>query len=92
MFSKFKWSSWLGAMCAVSVFTYAVIGFTQSPQASIALTTEPPIAQASPLEAEATAYLGSGKYNSPVQLKFQAKDASGVPLKNARPHEPQDRC
>ena len=84
MFSKFKWSSWLGAMCAVSVFTYAVIGFTQSPQASIALTTEPPIAQVSPLEAEATAYLGSGKYNSPVQLKFQAKDASGAPLKNAR--------
>ena len=86
MLSKFKWSSLLGTVCAVSIFSYAVIGFTQSPQASIALTTEPPISQASPLEAEATAYLGSGQYNAPVQLKFQAKDTSGAPLSNARVH------
>ncbi len=86
MLSKFKWSSLLGALCAVSIFSYAVIGFTQSPQASIALTTEPPMSQTSPLEAEATAYLGSGQYNAPVQLKFQAKDDSGAPLNNARVH------
>lgn len=86
MLSKFKCSPLLSAICAVSIFSYAVIGFTQSPKASIALTTEPPMTQASPLEAEATAYLGSGKYNAPVQLKFQAKEASGAPLNNARVH------
>lgn len=86
MFSKFKGSSLLGAVCAVSILSCAVIGFSQSPQASISLTTEPPINQTSPLEAEATAYLGSGKYNAPVQLKLQAKDALGAQLNNARVH------
>ncbi len=72
--------------CAVSVLCCAVIGFSQSPQTSVQLTTEPPISQVSPLEAEATKYLGSGKYESPAQLRFQARDAAGVPLQNARYH------
>jgi hypothetical protein len=82
--SKFKWSTLIGIACAVSVLCCAVIGFSQSPQASVQLTTEPPISQVSPLEAEATKYLGSGKYKSPVQLRFQARDAAGIPLQNAR--------
>ncbi len=86
MFSTFKWSRLLGAVCAVSVLCFAVIGFSQSPQAAIQLVTEPPIAQATPLEAEATKYLGSGQYKSPVQLKFQARDVAGVPLQDARYH------
>gem|GEM_PF-832455 len=33
MFSMFKWSGLLGASCALSVLCFAVIGFSQSPQA-----------------------------------------------------------
>ncbi|MBC7822751.1 MAG: hypothetical protein H7126_02520 [Candidatus Parcubacteria bacterium] len=40
---------------------------------------KPSIAQAIPLEAEATKYLGSGQNKSPMQLRFQARDAAGVP-------------
>jgi hypothetical protein len=86
MFSKFKWSTAVGAACAVIVLCYAATSFSQSPQASVQLATEPPISQVSPLEAEATKYLGSGRYESPVQLKLQARDATGAPLQNARFH------
>jgi hypothetical protein len=84
MLSKLKWSKWVGLACTITVLCYTAIGFSQSPQASVQLETIPPIAQASPLEAEATEYLGSGKYDSPVQLKFQARDAAGKPLQNAQ--------
>ena len=86
MLSKFKWSTLVGLACVFSIVFYAIIGFSQSPQASVQLITEPPIAQAIPLEAEATEYLGSGRYKSPIQLKFQARDAAGAPLQNARYH------
>lgn len=86
MWSKFKWSTLAGAACAISVLCYTVIGFSQSPQASVQLVTEPPIAQATPLEAEATKYLGSGQYKPPVKLKLQARDATGTPLQKARFH------
>lgn len=86
MLSKFKWSTLMGAACVISILCCAVIGFSQSPQASVQLTTEPQIAQVFPLEAEATEYLGSGNYNAPVQLKLQARDAAGSPLPNARFH------
>jgi hypothetical protein len=84
MLSQLKWSKWVGLACSITVLCYAAIGFSQSPQSSVQLVTEPPIAQAFPLEAEATEYLGSGKYNTPVQLKFQAKDTAGQPLQDAR--------
>ena len=86
MVSKFKWSTAVGAACAVIVLCYAATSFSRSPQASVQLATEPPIAQVSPLEAEATTYLGSGQYESPVQIKLQARDATGAPLQNARFH------
>ena len=60
MLSKFKWSTVVGAACAVIVLCYAATSFSRSPQASVQLATEPPITQVSPLEAEATKYLGSG--------------------------------
>jgi hypothetical protein len=86
MWSKLKWSTLVGTACAISLLCYTVIGFSQSPQASVQLVTEPPIAQATPLEAEATKYLGSGQYHPPVQLKLRANDATGTPLQNARFH------
>ena len=86
MFSKFKWSTLVGVACTVTILCCAVVGFSQSPQAAIELTTQPSITQATPLEAEATKYLGSGQYQSPVQLKFQARDAAGAPLQQARYH------
>lgn len=86
MLSKFKWSTLVGAACVVVISCYAIAGFSRSPQASVQLATEPPIAQVSPLEAEATKYLGSGRYESPVQIKLQARDATGAPLQNARFH------
>lgn len=86
MLSKFKWSTAVGVACAVIVLCYAATSFSQLPQASVQLATEPPISQVFPLEAEATKYLGSGRYESPVQLKLQARDATGAPLQNARFH------
>jgi len=76
----------MGVACVISILCFVVIGFSQSPQASVQLVTEPPLAQVTPLEAEATAYLGSGQYKPPVQLKLQAQDATGTPLQNARFH------
>ncbi|MBW4693434.1 MAG: hypothetical protein KME27_16925 [Lyngbya sp. HA4199-MV5] len=84
--SKIKWLVLVVATCLISVLCYTVISFSQSPQASVSLTTEPSIAQAMPLEAEATKYLGSGQYHPPVQLKFQARDTTGAPLQKARFH------
>ncbi len=86
MFSKFKWSTMLGAICAVSIVAFTFLGFAQPPQSAVQLVTIPSLEKVSPLEAEATAYLGSGKYASPVQLKLQAKDAAGAPLQNVRFH------
>ncbi len=86
MLSKVKKSTLVGAIVALSIGCCAIVGFSQSPQAGVQLTTEPSIAQVTPLEAEATQYLGSGQYQAPVQLKFQARDKAGSPLQNARYH------
>lgn len=86
MLSKFKWSTLVGVAFAFSIVCFAIIGFSQAPQAGVQLTTEPSIAQVTPLEAEATEYLGSGQYRPPVKLKFQARDAAGAPLQAARYH------
>jgi hypothetical protein len=86
MLSKFKWATLMGFACFIIVVTTAFVGVSQSSQPSVQLVTEPAIADITPLEAEATKYLGSGKANSPVQLKLQARDAAGKPLENARFH------
>ncbi|MEH1948878.1 MAG: hypothetical protein V7K77_18280 [Nostoc sp.] len=82
----FKWSKPIGAICAIAIMLYGWIGFAQSPQPSVRLTTNPPINQVRPLEAEATTVLGSGHYNPPVQLMLQAVDAQGQSLKDAKIH------
>lgn len=81
---KFRGSILIGLVCAISLVFYAVIGFSQSPHASVQLVTQPALSQVVPLEAEATAYLGSGHYESPVHLRLQALDAKGVPLQNTQ--------
>jgi hypothetical protein len=90
MLSKFKLPTLKGIVCGFIalgiILSTAFIVSSQSSQPSIQLTTVPAIAQVIPLEAEATEYLGSGKYESPVRLKLLAKDASGLPLQNARFH------
>ncbi|MBH8572873.1 hypothetical protein I8752_07550 [Nostocaceae cyanobacterium CENA369] len=84
--TKLKWSKPIGAICAIAIILYGWIGLSQSPQPSVRLTTNPPINQVQPLEAEATTVLGSGHYNPPVQLMLQAVDAQGQSLKNAKIH------
>ncbi|WP_375495348.1 hypothetical protein [uncultured Nostoc sp.] len=82
----FKWSKLIGVVCTLGIVLYAWIGLSQSPQPSVRLTTNPPINQVQPLEAEATTVLGSGHYNPPVQLMLQAFDAQGQSLKDAKIH------
>jgi hypothetical protein len=85
--SKFKLSTFLmGFTCFIIIASTAFIGVSQSSQPSVQLVTAPPIAQVTPLEAEATKYLGSGQYDSPVQLKLQAQDAAGKSLQNTQFH------
>ncbi len=76
----------LSAICTISLLFYGWVGFTQSSQPSVRLTTNPPIAQVRPLEAEATEAMGSGQYKPPVQLTLQAIDAQGQALKNVKIH------
>ncbi len=76
--SKLKFSALISAVCMMSVIFYGWVGFSQSPQPTVRLTTEPPISQILPFEAEATTPL------PPVSLKLQALDAAGIPLENAR--------
>lgn len=84
--SKFKRSALISAICLMGVIFYGWIGLSQTPQASVRLTTKPPIAQIRPLEAEATKALESGSYQPPVQLTLQAIDAQGQALKEASIH------
>ena len=76
----------ISALCLVSIFCWSWVGFSQSPQPSVRLTTDLPIGQIRPLEAEATKAMGTGSYKPPVQLTLQAIDAQGQALKNARIH------
>lgn len=75
--SKFKLSFLISTVCLMSLILYGLVGFSQSPQPSVQLTTAPPVSQIFPFEAEATTL------QSPVQLRLQAADAAGKPLENA---------
>jgi hypothetical protein len=76
--SKLKFSALISFTCLMSVIFYSLIGFSQSPQPSVSLTTEPPVNQILPFEAEASSP------QSPVKLKLQAVDSAGKPLENAK--------
>jgi len=84
--SKIKRLALISAICLVGAIFYGWIGLSQTPQPSVQLTTNPPLTQVRPLEAEATKALGSGSYKPPVQLTLQAVDAQGQALKDARMH------
>lgn len=76
----------ISALCLMGTLLWGWVGFSQSPQPSVQLTTNPPISQIRPFEAEATEGMGSGSYKPPVQLSLQAVDARGQALKDARIH------
>ncbi|OWY67795.1 hypothetical protein B7486_29615 [cyanobacterium TDX16] len=62
----------------MSMFLYAVAGFSQVAQPTIRLTAQPPLNQVRPFEAEAT------RTQSPARLKLQVLDAAGKPLEDAK--------
>lgn len=66
----------IGILCLMGFIFYGAISVSQS-SPSVRLTTEPPLAQILPFEAEAETY------KPPVQLTVQAIDPLGQPLKNA---------
>jgi hypothetical protein len=70
----------IGAMCLMSLIIYGVIGFTQAPQPTVRLSTEPSLEKIHPFEAEASTN------QLPTRITVQAIDASGQPLKNATVH------
>ena len=82
--SKFKLSALIGAICLVGIVLHGWVGFSQSPHSTVQLTTEPPISQILPFEAEAATPLGSNRVQSPVRLMLSAVDAAGKPLENAK--------
>lgn len=86
MLSKIKSFKLVAIVCAIGALSWAIASFSQVPQPTVRLTTEPPLSQILPFEAEATSYLGSGQFKPPVQLKLQALDAKGAPLQNAKVH------
>ncbi|WP_413199882.1 hypothetical protein [Nostoc piscinale] len=65
------------AVGLMSVGFHHSAGLSESPQPRVQLTTEPPISQIIPFEAEAS------KPQLPVKLTLQAVDAAGKPLTNA---------
>ena len=78
--SKFKMAALVSTICLMGVVFYSLVVSSQTPQPVVRLTTEPPISQVLPFEAEATAL------PSPVRLSLQAVDAANQPLENAKIH------
>lgn len=77
--SKFRLSALIFAIVGlVSLILYGLVGFSQSPQATIKLSTDPPIGQFLPFEAEAVTP------QSPVRLNLQALNPAGKPLENTK--------
>lgn len=84
--SRFKFAWLSSAFLLMGMIFYGLSGFSQSPKSTVRLTTEPPISQVMPFEAEAFTPLGSNQPPSPVRLTLQAVDASDQPLENAQVH------
>ncbi len=75
---KIKLSMLLSITVLVGLVTYGLQGFSAQPV--VRLTTNPPINQLIPFEAEAP------RPQSPVELTLQVADKAGQPLKNANVH------
>lgn len=82
--SKLKFASFISAICLMSVFFDGREGVSQLTKSTVRLTSEPPLGQILPFEAEAASSLGSNQPQSPVRLTLSAVDASGQPLENAK--------
>lgn len=78
MVSKLKLFSLICVISLIGVILYGNMVISQSPESTVRLTTEPPISQLFPFEAAATTP------QSPVKLKLQAMDKTGIPLDNAK--------
>ncbi len=78
--SKFKRLALISVTCLIGVVFSSWIGFSQTPQSSIRLTTSPVRNEIRPFEAEATSP------QIPMQLTLQAIGESGQPLENAKMH------
>lgn len=75
---KFKLSVPVIVAAMMGAILYGWLGYSQSAQPRVQLTTTPPISQVLPFEAEAE------KPQSPVSLSLQVRDAAGQPLENAK--------
>ncbi|BAU15939.1 unknown protein (plasmid) [Leptolyngbya sp. NIES-3755] len=75
---KLKLSALISAICLMSLVFYGTTGFSQAPRSTIRLTTDPPLNQLAPFEAEAEIN------KPPARLTLEAVDARGQSLKNAR--------
>ncbi|MBN8560152.1 MAG: hypothetical protein J0L70_06485 [Leptolyngbya sp. UWPOB_LEPTO1] len=62
----------------MSLMFYGLMGFSQTPRSTIRLTTDPPLNQLVPFEAEAEVN------DPPARLTLEAVDATGQPLPNAK--------
>lgn len=76
--SKSKMAALISLVCLMGVVFYSVVVFSQTPQPSVRLLTEPPISQILPFDGEASVT------PSPVKLTLQAVDAAGQSLENAK--------
>lgn len=76
--SKFKMAALISLVCLMGVVFYGLVVFSQTPQPSVRLLTEPPISQILPFDGEATVT------PSPVRLTLQALNAAGQSLENAK--------
>ncbi|HEY9831035.1 MAG TPA: hypothetical protein V6D26_10670 [Stenomitos sp.] len=76
--SKTKMAALISLVCLMGVVLYSFVVFSQTPQPSVSLLTEPPMSQILPFEAEATVT------PSPVRLTLQALDTAGQSLENAK--------
>ncbi len=75
---KLKLPAFISAICLMSLIFYGAVGLSQSPRSTIRLTTDPPINQLIPFEAEAETF------KPPARLTLEAVDASGQLLANAK--------
>lgn len=70
----------ISVVCLMGSFLYGWVVWSQSPQPMLRLTTDPPLSQIRPFEAEAHTP------QSPVRLTVEAMDATGQRLQNSRLH------
>ena len=75
---KYRLFGVISGACIVLSILYSFIGVSQTPAPKVLLTTNPPLERIIPFEAEAE------RKQSPVTLTFQAVDAAGKALENAK--------